>query len=98
MKKTTIAFIVFAAVLSHSALAEVITVPIGQQGTAKQAIAKPSTGQSKEQVLEKFGEPASRSASVGEPPISSWDYGSYVVYFEYDHVIHAVLKPDPINH
>ena len=31
-------------------------------------------------------------AAVGEPPISRWVYADFVVFFEYDRVIHAVIK------
>jgi hypothetical protein len=34
----------------------------------------------------------SKNSSVGEPPISSWEYEPFVVYFEYDRVIHSVAK------
>lgn len=43
-------------------------------------------------VESKFGAPNSKVAAVGEPPISRWEYQNFVVYFEYDRVIHAVLK------
>ena len=52
----------------------------------------PAAGITKSRVASDWGEPASRIAAVGEPPISRWDYGNFVVYFEYDHVIHTVRK------
>jgi len=39
-----------------------------------------------------FGTPSDRQAAVGQPPITRWDYPAFVVYFEYDHVIHAVAR------
>lgn len=37
--------------------------------------------------------PESRRSPVGDPPISTrWDYGEFVVFFEYDKVIHSVTK------
>jgi hypothetical protein len=33
-----------------------------------------------------------KNVAVGEPPISSWEYPGMVVFFEYDRVIHAVMK------
>ena len=53
---------------------------------------KPSRGMTTERVQSEFGEPQSREAAVGEPPISRWHYAGFVVYFEYDRVIHAVSK------
>lgn len=52
----------------------------------------PARGATKADVVAKFGEPTGQNGPVGEPPISSWDYGSFVVYFEYDRVLHAVAK------
>jgi hypothetical protein len=64
----------------------------GIQAAAPTASERPRSGQSKEQVEQRFGQPTARHAAVGEPPISSWEYPEFVVYFEYDHVIHAVPK------
>ncbi len=50
----------------------------------------PGRGMTKDSVEERFGSPADKIEAVGEPPISRWLYGSFTVYFEYDHVIHAV--------
>ena len=51
----------------------------------------PARGMSKAQVEQKFGAPAERVAAVGKPPISSWVYPNFIVYFEYDLVLHAVV-------
>ncbi len=72
-----------------TSFAEEIKVPVGEQGQSS-AMVLPSTGMSKAQVEQKFGEPIEKSAPVGTPPISKWKYSDYTVYFEYDHVIHAV--------
>ncbi len=54
--------------------------------------ARPTRGMTAERVEQKFGIPESREAPVGDPPISRWDYKDMVVFFEYDRVIHAVVK------
>jgi hypothetical protein len=51
----------------------------------------PTRGMSKAQVEQRFGAPEERVAAVGKPPISSWVYPNYIVYFEYDLVLHAVV-------
>jgi hypothetical protein len=56
-------------------------------------VATPARGASKDQVEKQFGAPTERVAPVGDPPISSWVYPGFTVYFEYDHVIHSVLTP-----
>ena len=86
--------LLFSALLSLplAASAERIIIPIGQQSAENQAIAKPDRGISKDRVRAKFGEPVSMKPAVGEPPISSWEYPEFHVYFEYEHVLHSVLK------
>ena len=55
----------------------------------------PKRGQSMAAVEAAFGAPAQRHAPVGggsarTPPITRWDYEGFSVYFEHQHVIHAV--------
>ena len=64
----------------------------GIQAAASTNSERPRSGQSKAQVEARFGQPSVRHAAVGEPPISSWEYPGFVVYFEYDLVIHAVAR------
>lgn len=77
--------------------AEVIRVPIAQQGSDIDHIARPAKAASKASVLAQFGEPLRRIVARGEPPISSWQYAEFTVYFEYEHVIHSVLIHRPKN-
>ena len=53
----------------------------------------PKNGQSKADIETKFGAPAEKQSAVGDPPISSWKYDKYSVYFEYDLVLFTVLHP-----
>lgn len=78
-----------------SGAAEVIHIPVGQQGGDLQDIARPTRGMSKAEVLERFGLPLKQNAAVGEPPIAAWRYPHYTVYFESDTVIHSVLIHRP---
>jgi len=52
----------------------------------------PMRGMTMDKVQARFGTPSQKLAAVGQPPITRWEYPSYVVYFEYDHVIHSVVK------
>jgi hypothetical protein len=54
--------------------------------------ARPSRGMTQAGVESKYGSPISVQAAVGEPPITRWVYQDFVVFFEYDRVIHAVTK------
>jgi hypothetical protein len=55
-------------------------------------VAAPARGMTMAQVAGKFGDPLTKVAAVGTPPISRWEYSGFVVYFERDHVIHAVVS------
>lgn len=75
---------------SGSLYAEQVRVPVGQQGQVQANL--PSVGMSKSDVELMYGQPQSEKPSVGQPPISSWDYGNFVVFFEYNLVLHTVQK------
>lgn len=70
-----------------------------------QTFAMPSKGMSMHQVTSQFGEPNSKNAPVGNPPITKWRYDKYTVYFEKQWVISSVVNksstyekgPKPIN-
>jgi DNA/RNA endonuclease G (NUC1) len=51
----------------------------------------PHSGSTMSDVEKQFGAPASRHPTVGEPPITRWDYNGFAVFFERDRVIHAVV-------
>ena len=55
-------------------------------------VAAPARGMTMAQVASKFGDPVTKVPAVGNPPISRWEYSGFVVYFERDHVIHAVVS------
>jgi len=71
--------------------AETITLPIGEQ-TKQSAMELPVRSMNKQDVLRDFGDPQEITDAVGEPPISQWVYGDYVVYFEGNWVLYSVVK------
>lgn len=71
--------------------AEKIVIPLGQQGKAWN-VETPRTGLKKTQVEERYGAPLNASGPVGDPPIYTWEYAQFRVYFEGDYVIHSVVK------
>lgn len=73
-----------------SAHADVVKIPLGQQGES--SIALPDRGLSSSEVEAKFGAPQSKTAAKGKPPIKQWHYTNFSVYFESDYVIHSVRK------
>ncbi|MDR2216171.1 MAG: hypothetical protein LBE59_10080 [Nevskiaceae bacterium] len=78
-----------AVCLTTPALAETIVVD-GQPQLRPTTVQVPQRGSSMSSVEARFGQPLSRHATVGQPPITRWDYDGFSVYFEYSHVIHAV--------
>jgi hypothetical protein len=55
-------------------------------------VAAPARGMTMAQVASKFGDPVTKVPAVGKPPISRWEYSGFVVYFERDRVLHAVVS------
>lgn len=82
--------------LPLSAHAEVLQIPIGQQGQAA-SLPLPERGMRQTAVLERFGLPDEEHAPVGKPPITRWDYREFSVYFESGVVIDSVVhhRPQP---
>lgn len=59
------------------------------------SIQVPGRGMTMTAVEEKFGSPESKFDEVGDPPITRWDYPQFSVYFEYQFVLHSVVKVAP---
>lgn len=76
--------------------ADTLTIPVGQQASGQQS-SLPQRGTSTSAVSQQYGEPLTRHAAVGEPPISRWDYAGFSVYFEHDKVVHSVHQHTPRN-
>jgi hypothetical protein len=45
-------------------------------------------------VEQTFGVPEAKFPAVGDPPITRWNYPEFSVFFEFDKVIHSVVKRD----
>ena len=77
--------------LAGLAQADIIAVDSGIAVRDSNGIA-PARGMTMSQVTTKFGAPVSKVPAVGNPPIARWEYPSFIVYFEGDHVIHSVVS------
>jgi len=84
---------VLAAGLAGFASADMVAVDNGI-AVKESDVTAPTRGMTMSQVASKFGEPVSKVAAVGKPPISRWEYPGFVVYFEHDHVIHSVVSAE----
>ncbi|WP_298188179.1 phosphodiesterase [uncultured Pseudomonas sp.] len=82
-----------ALLMSFSVFAETLHIPVGQQGYGN--VALPQFGESQRAVLERFGLADTEHPSVGNPPITRWDYREFSVYFEHSHVINSVRHHQP---
>lgn len=83
----TATLIAFAMMSIPTVQADRLSIP-GHYGDSN--LPMPSRGSSMDQVLAEFGEPARRIEAIGEPPITTWDYGEFRVYFEYQTVLHSL--------
>ncbi|KPP98921.1 hypothetical protein [Marinobacter sp. HL-58] len=100
MKKCTIKSVCAATALTGLALgtiptaaAEEVRVPVKSHAERSAEANLPRTGMSESSVRNGWGSPTETNGPVGDPPISQWHYEDFVVYFEDDRVVHAVLKP-----
>jgi len=62
------------------------------QASQSGGISVPIRGMNMANVEHIFGTPLQKYDAVGKPPITRWDYPDYVVYFEYNMVLHTVMK------
>ena len=93
MKRLTKLSLAVIAVIASGFLATAGAQTLDMQGISPgDGSDRPSRGMSQDTVESRFGAPSSKSAAVGDPPISKWEYPGFVVYFEYDLVIHTVAK------
>lgn len=70
-------------------------IGISYQGEPSKHVDLPRKGETMTSVEQRFGSPQARKEPVGSPPITVWEYAEFSVYFEYNHVLHTVLKPSP---
>jgi hypothetical protein len=63
----------------------------GQVAIKPTGVETPQRGSTMSAVEQKFGAPANKSSPVGQPPITKWFYPNFVVVFENDKVLHAVV-------
>lgn len=75
-----------------TAQAQNLDMSAGDRSSTFEQGDKPKRGMTQASVEANFGSPQTTRAAVGEPPITRWEYADFVVFFEYDKVIHAVSK------
>jgi hypothetical protein len=93
MKHVTLVTLSAATLLVAALPVAAETIVVDDQVQLRQAnVETPARGASMKTVQARFGEPSARHAAVGSPPITRWDYPGFSVYFEHQHVVHAVAS------
>jgi hypothetical protein len=83
--------ILFGLLLAISGTAFADTLVVNDQVTLRDStVERPKRGSTMTEVEKHFGAPVEKHATVGQPPITRWDYAGFSVFFERDRVIHAV--------
>ena len=88
-----------AFALAVPAFSETLAVD-GQVAVKPSGVETPQRGITMAAVEAKFGAPSNKSSPVGNPPITKWFYPNFVVVFENDKVLHAVVvgsEPAPAS-
>ena len=78
--------------LAMAAGAQNLDMTATERSATFDAPGKPTRGMTQTAVEASFGAPQSVRDAIGDPPITRWEYAGFVVFFEYDKVIHAVSK------
>lgn len=83
--------VILASFAAFAATAVAETIVVDDQVMVREAaVTTPARGLTMRSVEERFGAPSQRHPTVGDPPITRWDYAGFSVFFEHDRVIHAV--------
>ena len=89
MKTRVLFALVGGLMASGPILAE--TLVVNDQVTLRDStVDRPKRGSTMTEVLLHFGAPVEKHPTVGQPPITRWDYAGFAVFFEHDRVIHSV--------
>jgi hypothetical protein len=83
-------FMAVGLALAAPTIAETLAID-GQVVVKPSGVETPQRGSSMSAVEARFGAPANKSSPVGNPPITKWFYPNFVVVFEHDKVLHAVV-------
>ena len=88
--KHTVAALVIALGAATPVLAETLAID-GQVAIKPAGVETPQRGSTMTAVEARFGAPANKAGPVGNPAITKWFYPNFVVVFENDKVLHAVV-------
>ncbi|HEY1491851.1 MAG TPA: hypothetical protein VGF35_04435 [Steroidobacteraceae bacterium] len=90
MNTRILAALTAGCLLTGTALAD--TIAIGDKVEVRESqMATPRRGTTMSDVEKHFGAPTEKHPTVGQPPITRWDYNGFAVVFEHDRVIDSVV-------
>jgi hypothetical protein len=95
MQSRTVAALLCGCALTISVAALADTIVLNDQVQVRDSqMERPKRGITMGQVERQFGAPVTRHPTVGQPPITRWDYTGFAVVFEHDRVIDSVVLAD----
>lgn len=82
------------SLISVSAVSDVLLINVIENEPVNSAagLLRPTHGMTMDQVEAKFGAPVMKYATVGQPPITRWNYEQFSVYYEFNIVLHTVVN------
>ncbi|HEY2808363.1 MAG TPA: hypothetical protein VGI91_06185 [Steroidobacteraceae bacterium] len=90
MNTRILAALTVGCLLTGTALAD--TIVVGDKVEVRESqMATPRRGTTMSDVEKHFGAPTEKHPTVGQPPITRWDYNGFAVVFEHDRVIDSVV-------
>ena len=92
LRHALLPILLFITLLPTEGIPDALRIPPVQKPA--DWVKMPGNGMTMEKVEKWFGSPMKKYQSVGNPPITRWDYPDYSVYFEGDQVITSVYRPD----
>jgi outer membrane protein assembly factor BamE (lipoprotein component of BamABCDE complex) len=95
MQPRILAALLCGCAITASAVALADTVVVNDRVQVRDSqLERPKRGITMGQVEKQFGTPVTRHPTVGNPPITRWDYNGFAVVFEHDKVIDSVVLAD----
>lgn len=93
IKSLSLALCASFLLLSQVSHADVVSIaqPSYDVPNSAAGVIRPTRGMSMNAVTKQFGQPNAKVGAIGQPPITRWVYNDFVVFFEYSHVIDAVV-------
>ncbi len=91
MTRSVLALMLFVLMCFAQPLAVLADVLLIEEVRQAEQMDLPTNGMATADVRARFGDPVTVHKTVGDPPITRWEYARWSVYFEYDLTLFTVL-------